>query len=227
MLKFAMLLLLLLAQAGWTQPVFLPNGAEGIDEKSYDVKNRAPVVTITQGLATIQVPLLKPEQLPRTLQRAEFRSVGMTTLNVKLGEETRGFYCPSRLVQALKMEEWLSGTPIVIGVYGGFEGKPAVVSLMPEILDGKAPYGWKALNEQTYRSPLGDSFVCILPAIQERVLFAGQPGQANIEAGLTVYQQAGSDWRVACSRRDDALRVLVSPAQDFSLLFESLSSYFF
>ena len=226
------LLLLLFTRAACAQPVFLPNGAEGIDEKSYDIKNRAPAVQIAQGLATIQVPLLKPEKLPRTLQRAEFRSVGMTNLNVKQDGEAREFYCPSRLVKALKMEDWLSGSPIVIGVYGGFEGKPAVVSLMPESLSGKSPYGWTALSkpdapEQIYRSPVGDSFVCILPASQLRVLFGGQPGQASQEAGFTIYQQAGSEWRVACARRDDTLRVLVSPAQDFSVLWESLSSYFF
>ena len=213
--------LLLLIHVGWAQPVFLPNGAEGLDLKSYDARNRAPQLKHEPGLTVLQVPLAKAEALPRKLQRAEFRSVGQTALNVKQGEETREYFCPSRLTKALNMEEWLSGTPILMGVYAGYEGKPAVVSLMPETMNGVAPTGWTPLSEQVYRSPMGDSFVCLLPAGEVRVMFAGQSGQGIVEDGLIVYGQ--SEWRVAVGRQ----RALVAPVQDFPMLLESLKSFFF
>lgn len=225
-------LILWLTRFGWGQPIFLPAGAEGLDLKSYDVKNRAPGLKTDQGVATIRVPLSRPEKLPRALQRAEFRSVGPAELSVIQDQQARKLYCPSRLINALKMDEWLSGTPIVMGVYSGYEGKPAVVSLMAESLNEKSlPASWMQLSkpevpELILRSPLGDSFVCLMPMGQERVLFAGQPGQSSSEEGVTVYQSADSDWRVAVSRKGEFLRVLVAPVQDFPVLLDSLKSFF-
>lgn len=198
---------------------------------------RAPTFVFNPDGVTVQVPLAIPERLPRTLERVEFRSVGSSLLRVSHQDgSTREYYCPGRLIKAHKMQEWVSGTPMVIGIYAGAEGKPAVVSLMPETLTPlperslSVPTGWSLISraqapEVILRSPVGDSFVCICTDSPVQVLFAGQQAPALSQAGLNSYQHPGSDWRVACSRRPDAAYFLVAPAQDYPVLLESLSSF--
>lgn len=235
MRQLAALLLFLTLTAAAQPPVILPPGAEGLDLKSYDAKRRAPTFQINGTSVSVSVPLVKPETLPRTLKRGEFRYVGVSALGIRHeSSQTTEYYCPGRLIKALKMEEWSNGTPVVIGAYEGAEGKPAVVSLMPETVtpyrEVSVPTGWTvvsppAATELILRSPLGDSFACICPGRTERVLFSGQAAQPAEQDGLAVYQQSGSDWRVAVSRRATGLYMLVAPAQDYSILLESLGSY--
>jgi len=222
----------------WAQPpVFAPTGAEGIDLKTFDARRRAPTFRFDQAGVTVQVPLARPEKLPRTLQRVEFRYVGVSSLGVRHQDgSSREYYCPGRLIKAHKMEEWLSGTPMVIGSYEGAEGKPAVVSLLPETLTPlpdrpfSTPTGWSLISptqarELVLRSPTGDCFACICPAAHETVVFDGQTVAAISQAGLNLYEQADSDWRVVCCRRPDALYILVVPTQDYPVMLESLSSF--
>lgn len=203
--------------------MFVPAGSEGLDLKSYDARSRAPSVTPTE----LKVPLAKPDKLPRTLQRGVFLSVGATALNLKFEDGTsREFYCPTRLITALKMTEWPSGTPVVIGVYQGFEGKASVVSLMPEVLaETGFPAGWTRVSPPdappVLRSPLGESFVCLCPDPPARVLFAGQASPPTTAGELQLYEPLSSEWRVAAFKN----RVLVAPAQDYPILLESLSNY--
>ncbi len=211
------------------QPIILPRGTEGFDLSHYDVKNRAPALRQTGDLLQIQAPKIKPDPMPRTLVRGYFRYVGASNMGVRLEDATtHEYYCPGRLMTALKMTEWISDTPVVIGVYAGAEGRQGVVSAFPEspldVLLGWTRISPPAAPELVMRSPVGESFVCSASGhLQPQVVLSTGPVAARPAAdGLQLYEQASSDWKVATWYMAERTYALVCPTQDFEVMLSSL-----
>ena len=230
---------LLLPMGGPAQPVILPPGAEGLDLSRYDAKNRAPTFSLAGSQVQLHAPRLKPDLMSRTLVKGSFRYVGANSLGVRLEDGTsQEYYCPGRLISALNMTEWLSDTPMCVGVYRGAEGRLAVVSAFPQTLVDrpesavKVLLGWTPISpagapQLVLRSPVGESFLCVVSGpLDPQVVLAGKPVLPTPRGdNLKVYRDDASPWRVATWPTPQRTFALVCPDQDFAVLLEMFRDY--
>ena len=217
------------------EPVILRPGAEGLDLSRYDVKNRGPRFIVSGGQLQLHTPKVQPDLMPRTLVKANFRYVGSSSLGVRLEDGTnQEYYCPGRLSSALGMTEWLTETSVCIGVYQGAEGRLAVVSAFPGTVVSlpehglKVPLGWSKISpagasELVLRSPVGESFLCVVPT--EPAVFLSATAATATGDGLKVYQDESSPWRVATWHTSERTFALVCPVQDFAVMLEMFREY--